>query len=257
MTKSFFVKTLFLVALSAALMADANHPTGTRGLLLIDKVGSYIRFFDPVTFKERSSVQVATKPHDFVLTPDRKTAYVPLYGDGIFNRNPNPGHEVAIVDMDAAKVVGSIDTSPVPRAARDSDRTRRHDLCRQRSRPQAARHRPEDTQDDEGHRHRGHDALDRDPAERHQDLRDEQERSVRHRCQSEDADCCVENPRAGRHRGYRCLTRRLARHRDGSHGTGTGRDRSDHRFDRRAHRTPETRRRAPTRPTSAPTASGC
>jgi DNA-binding beta-propeller fold protein YncE len=112
MTRPLSFTILSVVALSAALIADANHPTGTRGLLLIDKVGSYIRFFDPVTFKERSSVQVATKPHDFVLTPDRKTAYVPLYGDGIFNRNPNPGHEVVIVDMDAAKVVGSIDTSP-------------------------------------------------------------------------------------------------------------------------------------------------
>ena len=37
---------------------------------------------------------------------------MPLYGDGIFGRNPNPGHEVVIVDMDSAKIVGSIDTSP-------------------------------------------------------------------------------------------------------------------------------------------------
>jgi DNA-binding beta-propeller fold protein YncE len=103
---------LCTTALSAALLADANHPTGTRGLLLIDKMGGHIRFFDPAKFTERSSIAVATRPHDFVLTPDRKTAYVPLYGDGIFNRNPNPGHEVVIVDMDAAKVVGSIDTSP-------------------------------------------------------------------------------------------------------------------------------------------------
>ena len=106
------ITLLALVVYSAILGADANHPTGTRGLLLIDKLGSTIRFFDPATFKERSSIAVATKPHDFVLTPDRKIAYVPLYGDGIFGRNPNPGHEVAIVDMDAAKVVGSIDTSP-------------------------------------------------------------------------------------------------------------------------------------------------
>jgi YVTN family beta-propeller protein len=103
---------LSAIALPAALMADANYPTGTRGLLLIDKLGSHIRFFDPATFKERSSIPVATKPHDFALTPDRKTAYVPLYGDGIFGRNPNPGHEVVILDMDAAKVIGSIDTSP-------------------------------------------------------------------------------------------------------------------------------------------------
>jgi len=103
---------LSAIALSVGVLADANHPTGTRGLLLIDKLGGTIRFFDPATFKERSSIAVATRPHDFVLTADRKTAYVPLYGDGIFGRNPNPGHEVVILDMDAAKVVGSIDTSP-------------------------------------------------------------------------------------------------------------------------------------------------
>jgi YVTN family beta-propeller protein len=106
------ITLLAVIALSSALSADANHPTGTRGLLLIDKMGGHIRFFDPAKFTERSSIAVATRPHDFVLTPDRKTAYVPLYGDGIFNRNPNPGHEVVIVDMDAAKVVGTIDTAP-------------------------------------------------------------------------------------------------------------------------------------------------
>ena len=41
-----------------------------------------IRFFDPATFKDRASVKAATNLHDFALTADRKTAYVPLYGDG-------------------------------------------------------------------------------------------------------------------------------------------------------------------------------
>ena len=112
MTRSLFVSLFSLVALSGVLGADANHPTGTRGVLLIDKMGGHIRFFDPAKFKERSSIATATRPHDFVLTPDRKTAYVPLYGDGIFGRNPNPGHEVVIVDMDSAKIAGSIDISP-------------------------------------------------------------------------------------------------------------------------------------------------
>jgi DNA-binding beta-propeller fold protein YncE len=103
MAKTLVAALLSVITLPVALIADANYPTGTRGLLLIDKLGSTIRFFDPTTFKERSSIAVATKPHDFVLTADRKTAYVPLYGDGIFGRNPNPGHEVAIVDMDAAR----------------------------------------------------------------------------------------------------------------------------------------------------------
>ena len=93
MAKRLFTSVLVMSVVTAALLADANHPTGT-------------------TFKERSSIKVATNPHDFALSADRKTAYVPLYGDGIYGRNPNPGHEVLIVDMEAAKVVGSIDVSP-------------------------------------------------------------------------------------------------------------------------------------------------
>jgi YVTN family beta-propeller protein len=106
------ITLLAVIAFSSVLGADANHPTGTRGLLLIDKMGGHIRFFDPTKFTERSSIATATRPHDFTLTADRKTAYVPLYGDGIFGRNPNPGHEVVILDMETAKVVGSIDVSP-------------------------------------------------------------------------------------------------------------------------------------------------
>jgi YVTN family beta-propeller protein len=100
------------VATTAFLGADANHPTGTRGLLLIDKLGGQIRFVDPITYKERSAFKVATNPHDFALTANRKTAYVPLYGDGVYGRNPNPGHEVVIVDIDSAKMIGSIDVAP-------------------------------------------------------------------------------------------------------------------------------------------------
>jgi DNA-binding beta-propeller fold protein YncE len=112
MARARFVALFSVVALTVALIADANHPTGTKGLLLIDKLGGTIRFLDPATFKERSSIKVATNPHDFALSADRKTAYVPLYGDGIYGRNPNPGHEVLIVDMDSQKVVGSVDVSP-------------------------------------------------------------------------------------------------------------------------------------------------
>src|SRR6478672_9441064 len=112
MTGRLIVAALAFVSLWAALMADVNHPTGTRGLLLIDKLGGTIRFFDPATCTERASIKAATNPHDFALTTDRKTAYVPLYGDGIYGRNPNPGHEVLIVDMESAKVVGSVDVSP-------------------------------------------------------------------------------------------------------------------------------------------------
>jgi YVTN family beta-propeller protein len=91
---------------------DPNGPTGTKGLILVDKVGRYIRFFDPATLKELSSFQAGTAPHDVAISPDHRTAYIPIYGDGVYGRNPNPGHEVAIVDLVSQKQVGSIDVSP-------------------------------------------------------------------------------------------------------------------------------------------------
>src|SRR5262249_31063714 len=72
MTARLIVAALAFVTLSAVLQADVNHPTGTRGLLLIDKLGGTIRFFDPATLKERASIKAATNPHDFALTADRK-----------------------------------------------------------------------------------------------------------------------------------------------------------------------------------------
>jgi YVTN family beta-propeller protein len=89
-----------------------NHPTGTHGLFLVDKVGAHLRFFDPGTFQEQANIPVPTNPHDFVFSRDHKLAYVPIYGDGIYGRNPHPGHEILIVDLQARKVAATIDVSP-------------------------------------------------------------------------------------------------------------------------------------------------
>jgi DNA-binding beta-propeller fold protein YncE len=39
-------------------------------------------------------------------------AYVPIYGDGIHGRNPNPGHLLSIVDLQQRRHIGDIDLSP-------------------------------------------------------------------------------------------------------------------------------------------------
>jgi len=105
---------LLLAIAGAAIASDSalNHPTGKQGLLMIDKLGAHIRFFDPATYKELSNFQVPANPHDFVLSADHKTAYVPIYGDGIYGANPHPAHEIQIVDLVARKPAGMIDVSP-------------------------------------------------------------------------------------------------------------------------------------------------
>jgi len=96
----------------AAGRVDPNNPTGTHGLIVIDKIGRHVRFLDPSTFQEISSVEVGVAPHDVAISPDHTTAYVPVYGDGVYGRNPHPGHTIAIIDLASRQVAGTIDVSP-------------------------------------------------------------------------------------------------------------------------------------------------
>jgi YVTN family beta-propeller protein len=96
----------------AAGRADPNNPTGTHGLIVIDKIGRHVRFFDPSNFQEISNLDVGVAPHDVAVSPDHKTAYVPVYGDGVYGRNPHPGHTIAIIDLGSRQVAGTIDVSP-------------------------------------------------------------------------------------------------------------------------------------------------
>jgi DNA-binding beta-propeller fold protein YncE len=104
---------LIAVAVGAAATAEGlNHTTGTRGLLLIDKLGGHVRFFDPATFAERSNIELPKNPHDFALSADHRFAYVPIYGPGVYNRNPEPGHELYVIDLAERKVAKAIDLTP-------------------------------------------------------------------------------------------------------------------------------------------------
>jgi DNA-binding beta-propeller fold protein YncE len=107
------VLVLVLAKVVATAAADPNNPTGRKGLILIDKRGNYIRFFDPKTEKELSGFSTGQgAAHDLAISPDLKTAYIPIYGDGVYNRNPNPGQSILIVDLASQKVSGTIDISP-------------------------------------------------------------------------------------------------------------------------------------------------
>jgi YVTN family beta-propeller protein len=108
---------LFIVLAIAAIPAiaallDPNNPTGTGGLIMIDKRGGLVRFFDPTTLKEVGTLQLEAPPHELAISPDHKTAYVPLYGDGVYGANPHPGHTIVAIDLTARKVIGTIDVSP-------------------------------------------------------------------------------------------------------------------------------------------------
>src|SRR5690242_7337126 len=112
MLKRICAALLLLGGIGTAASLDLNNPTGTQGLILIDKIGRHIRFLDPGTFKEITNFETGVAPHDLAITSDHKTAYVPIYGDGVYGRNPNPGHTIAVIDLVNKKLADTIDVSP-------------------------------------------------------------------------------------------------------------------------------------------------
>ena len=81
-----------------------------RGVIAIDKVGNVIRFYDPVSLKE-TRVLAGPEPavHELAVAPDRRTAFVPLYGDGIYGNNKNPNNKVVVVDLHRQAIASIVD----------------------------------------------------------------------------------------------------------------------------------------------------
>ncbi|HEX4594497.1 MAG TPA: hypothetical protein VH157_09485 [Bryobacteraceae bacterium] len=101
-----------LILPAVILAADLNNPTGSHGLVLIDKRGAHVRFVDPSTYKELSNLEIGDAPHDLAISPDHQTVYIPIYGDGVYGKNPHPGHTIAVIDLATRQVTATIDVSP-------------------------------------------------------------------------------------------------------------------------------------------------
>jgi YVTN family beta-propeller protein len=77
-----------------------SNVTGTAGLVAVDKVGNKIRFYDPQTVREIKHFD-APEPcaHELAIAHDHKTAFVPLYGDGIYGSNKHPNNKILVIDL--------------------------------------------------------------------------------------------------------------------------------------------------------------
>ena len=98
------------VVLPLAAQNTGSNVTGRTGLVAVDKVGNKIRFYDPVTLTEVATIDPPGKSvHELAIAHDHKTAYVPLYGDGIYGANKTPNNKILIVDLVQHQIAGVID----------------------------------------------------------------------------------------------------------------------------------------------------
>jgi DNA-binding beta-propeller fold protein YncE len=86
-----------------------NNTTGTNGLIAVDKVGNCIRFYDPETLREiKSFAAPEPQAHELAISHDRRMAFVPLYGDGIYGSNKKPNNKILVIDLVAQSLIDVI-----------------------------------------------------------------------------------------------------------------------------------------------------
>jgi YVTN family beta-propeller protein len=82
-------------------------------MIAVDKIGTKVLFLDPVGFETEVVLDGFPRTvHELLVVPEAGLAYVPIFGDGIHGRNPNPGHLLCIIDLEKRAHIGDIDLSP-------------------------------------------------------------------------------------------------------------------------------------------------
>jgi YVTN family beta-propeller protein len=87
--------------------------TNTRGMIAVDKMGGKVLFLNPVTYKTEIVLDGFEKTvHELLVMPETNRAYVPIFGDGIHGRNPNPQHWLCVFDLERRSLLTTIDLRP-------------------------------------------------------------------------------------------------------------------------------------------------
>jgi YVTN family beta-propeller protein len=84
-----------------------------RGMIAVDKMGGKVLFLDPTTYETEVVIDGFPRTvHELLIVPETGLAYVPIFGDGVHGRNPNPQHFLCVFDLNERAHVGTIDLRP-------------------------------------------------------------------------------------------------------------------------------------------------
>jgi YVTN family beta-propeller protein len=87
--------------------------TKARGMIAVDKMGGKVLFLNPATYQTEIVLDGFDKTvHELLVMPETNRAYVPIFGDGIHGRNPNPQHWLCVFDLERRSLLTTIDLRP-------------------------------------------------------------------------------------------------------------------------------------------------
>src|ERR1700759_3854380 len=91
-------------------MAGAGN---SHGMIAVDKMGGKVLFLNPDTFETEVVIDGFLRTvHELLVVPEDGRAYVPIFGDGIHGRNPNPQHHLCVFDLEKRALLTTIDLRP-------------------------------------------------------------------------------------------------------------------------------------------------
>jgi YVTN family beta-propeller protein len=87
--------------------------TKSHGMIAVDKMGAKVLFLNPITYETEVVIDGFPRTvHELLVVPQTGFAYVPIFGDGIHGRNPNPQHWLCVFDLHKRAHVDTIDLRP-------------------------------------------------------------------------------------------------------------------------------------------------
>ena len=92
------------------------------GMIAVDKMGAEVLFLNPLTYEVETAIKGFPRTvHELLVVRETGTAYVPIFGDGIHGRNPNPGHLLCVIGL-KNRVRAAVSSSFVPFGSANSSR---------------------------------------------------------------------------------------------------------------------------------------
>ena len=85
----------------------------SHGMIAVDKIGTKVLFLNPQTYATEVVIDGFPRTvHELLVVPETGRAYVPIFGDGIHGRNPNPQHHLCVFDLHKRALAETIDLRP-------------------------------------------------------------------------------------------------------------------------------------------------
>ena len=83
-----------------------------QAVVVLNKTDDTVDIFSSGSGQKLGSVKVGTHPHEVAISPDGSTAYVSIYGTGVYGKNPQPNNKIAVINLKTKMAEGEIDVSP-------------------------------------------------------------------------------------------------------------------------------------------------